>query len=250
MERSLAWRAEEANLNAWPALQNAIHGDWLIRLASGLSRRANSISPIRESAVNPMAHIRFFADIYASHGLPLIARLPNFLDPSIERAFDRAGFMAEGETCTIYGEMNSVFAAPDRNTGLATTADHNWRAAFNAFHGRTAAQAALHGRIIDLIALPRAFLTTREADQIVCVAFGVLHDGLLCVESVVTAPDQRGKGHAHRMLGALIDWARQHGASGVCLQVEASNMAGRALYSRLGLRTELSRYHYRRQSAG
>ena len=48
-------------------------------------------------------------------------------------------------------------------------------------------------------------------------------------------------------MSALYAWAAAQGARGVCLQVEAGNKAGRALYDGLGMKTELSRYHYRRQ---
>jgi hypothetical protein len=49
------------------------------------------------------------------------------------------------------------------------------------------------------------------------------------------------------VLAALARWARDNGASGACLQVEADNAAGRALYHAVGITEELHRYCYRRQ---
>jgi ribosomal protein S18 acetylase RimI-like enzyme len=42
-------------------------------------------------------------------------------------------------------------------------------------------------------------------------------------------------------------WARRAGVNRACLQVVADNAAGRALYRKLGFRTELYRYHYWRE---
>ena len=58
------------------------------------------------------------------------------------------------------------------------------------------------------------------------------------------------RGSGRRLLAAVNAWGAASGAEAVCLQVEASNPAGRALYARLGVTTELYRYHYRRQPGG
>jgi ribosomal protein S18 acetylase RimI-like enzyme len=79
------------------------------------------------------------------------------------------------------------------------------------------------------------------------MAFAVIHRGLVCYESVVTDAAQRRQGHARRVLAALALWARDNGAAGACLQVEADNLPGRRLYDAIGMTTELHRYHYRRQ---
>jgi len=68
----------------------------------------------------------------------------------------------------------------------------------------------------------------------------------LCYESVITDPRRRRQGLGRRTIGALAAWGRDGGATGVCLQVEATNAPGRALYDGFGLKTELYRYHYRR----
>ena len=246
MSASLAWRAEEACLNAWPGLRYVVHGDWIARFGEGLSRRANSVSPLREDAQGLVERLDAFAALYRTHGLPLIVRVPTLLDPAIDRHLAQAGFSAEGETCTPYGAMDAVTAQHDAAVSFSDEPDAPWLDAFNTFHGRDPRERVIFQRIVRGIALRTAFVTLREQGVIASVAMGALHDGLLCIESVITSAQYRGQGHGRRMLGALSAWARDHGATGVCLQVEASNAPGLALYHRLGLRTELSRYHYRR----
>ncbi|MBK8159660.1 MAG: GNAT family N-acetyltransferase [Rhodospirillaceae bacterium] len=76
------------------------------------------------------------------------------------------------------------------------------------------------------------------------MAYGALHDGQLCLESVITAEALRGRGFASRILGALMGWAIEQGAGGVCLQVEAQNAVAQKLYRGMGMTRELYRYRY------
>jgi ribosomal protein S18 acetylase RimI-like enzyme len=46
---------------------------------------------------------------------------------------------------------------------------------------------------------------------------------------------------------SLAAWAKEQRAEGACLEVEAGNRPARALYDAIGLKTELYRYHYRRE---
>src|SRR4051812_28925620 len=45
--RDLPWRVEETCWNAFPALKQVLAGDFLLRFAQGVSRRANSANPLR-----------------------------------------------------------------------------------------------------------------------------------------------------------------------------------------------------------
>jgi ribosomal protein S18 acetylase RimI-like enzyme len=49
------------------------------------------------------------------------------------------------------------------------------------------------------------------------------------------------------VIASLAAWAKDQGAEGACLEVEAHNTAALALYDGVGLKTELYRYHYRRE---
>jgi hypothetical protein len=42
----LYWRIEETCFNAFPPLRQVLLGDWLLRFANGMSRRANSVNPL------------------------------------------------------------------------------------------------------------------------------------------------------------------------------------------------------------
>src|SRR5438046_1109763 len=115
------------------------------------------------------------------------------------------------------------------------------------FQCHTEAHRAVYRRIVEAVAVPAAFAGLRMDGHLAALAYGAVSDGLLCYESVITDAARRRQGLAWRVIASLAAWGRAVGARGVCLQVEASNAPARALYDRLGLKTELYRYHYRRQ---
>jgi N-acetylglutamate synthase len=110
----------------------------------------------------------------------------------------------------------------------------------------TKRQAQLYRRIIRALAIPAAFAVLVDDDGVGALAFGAIHRGLICYESVVADPRRRRRGYARRIIASLAAWAAERGATGACLEVEAVNTPALALYNRLGF-SELYRYHYRRQ---
>jgi len=231
---------------AWPALEERARGDWLARLAPGVSRRANSANPTRADPRSADADIAACEEVYRARRLPAIFRLPSIIEPAADERLARLNYIAEGETLTLYGDLRPA-ATRDREVQIAPRPDSPWLAAIAALQGQTPDQTEVYRRVVESIAVPAGFAGLREDGEWAALAYGAVHDGLLCCESVVSHPARRGRGFAKRMLAALLAWAAQRGARGACLQVDAANAPALALYRSLGLGTELYRYHYRRQ---
>ena len=112
--------------------------------------------------------------------------------------------------------------------------------------GHTLAHRAIYRRIVGAIAIPARFALLIVDGLPAALAYGAIHDGILCYESVITDLGRRRQGYSRRIIASLASWARDSGATGACLQVEAGNTPARALYDTFGL-GELYRYHYRRE---
>jgi N-acetylglutamate synthase len=244
---ALAWRIEETCLNAWPAVRHVLLGDWLLRFSRGLSRRANSANPLRAEVRDIGAGLAAFEALYRAHQLPTIVRIPSIIDACAERRLEQAGYAAEGETLTLYSDIETVASQKDAGCEVLMSPSAAWLATMAAMQGRTEAENATYAQIVGLIAIPSAFAMARAKGEIVALAYAAIHEDLLCLESVITDQRHRGRGHARRLLATLIGFGAQQGAKGVCLQVLVENEPGRALYHSLGLKEELYRYHYRRE---
>lgn len=241
-----AWSAERALQMAWPAVEEQPRGDWLARLAPGVSRRANSANPMCAAPRNVEADIAACEALYRARGLPALFRLPSIVEPAADARLNQLGYTIEGETLTLRGELAP--AGPrDPDIAIAARPEAPWLAAMAELQGQTQEQAAVYRRVVESIAVPAGFASLREDGQWAALAFGAVHEGWLCCESVVAHPRRRGRGHARRLLTALLAWGAENGARGVCLQVAADNAPALALYRGLGLASELYRYHYRRE---
>jgi len=239
----LAWRVEETCLNAWPSLREVLLDDWLLRFSNGLTRRANSANPLR-----PVAHADIVAceALYRRLRLPTIFRVLTLIDPSVDNRLAEAGYTSEGESLALYGAIGDIKTAQDPQVRMLSEASPEWFAAMAALQRHTDEQAETYRRLVGQIVAATMFAALSADGEIVALAYGAIHNGLLCYESVITDSRRRRQGYGRRIITALAGWAKDNGADGTCLQVEAGNLPARRLYDEIGLKRELYRYHYRR----
>jgi ribosomal protein S18 acetylase RimI-like enzyme len=246
-DAELNWRAEETNLNAFPALSQEVHRGWLLRFSEGRPRRTNnSASPLRADCAAIDNVINAIASLYRQNGLPTLFRVPSFMPPSYDRELAAHGYTSEGDSCVLYGGINEIDAAADPAVELLPRPTTEWLTAMGELQGYGRDQRATYHRVLNSVPAPVAFAGLRVDGRLAALAYGVVHSGLLCYESVITDLHCRRRGLACRVIASLAAWAREQGARGACLQVEASNTPALNLYDQFGLKTELYRYHYRR----
>ncbi len=251
MSHPHAWPAEEAAINGFPPLRQVVLGDWLLRFSGGVRRTANSVTPLCEPQGSMDEVIATAEALYCAEGQPTIFRIPSFVDPAVDATLAARGYTEEGESCIIEGPLDPIVAtaAPLGGADAVTLHDRptdDWFAAMARLQGQRPEFHAGYREIVGSVVLPAAFAELAIDGAAVALAYGVIHRGLLCFESVVTDAQHRRKGYSRRVLAALATWAQRRGVGIATLQVEASNTPGRTLYHSIGMTTELHRYHYRR----
>jgi GNAT superfamily N-acetyltransferase len=244
---SLAWQVEETCLNAWPALRQVLLDGWVLRFSDGLTRRANSANPLRADYNRTDALIPACEALYRRQLLPTIFRVPSIIDPELDERLDALGYGSEGESWVLYGDIDAVASARDPEVQLSAHPTPEWLRAMGELQNHTIEQSGIYRRIVGAIVIPAAFAALAIDGEFVALAYGALHNGLLCYESVITDSRRRKHGYARRIIATLAAWAKDEGARGACLQVEAANAPALALYDAIGLKTRLFRYHYRRE---
>jgi N-acetylglutamate synthase len=245
-DAELAWRVEEACLNAWPALRQVLFGGWVLRFSGGLTRRANSANPLGIERIDPEALIAGCEALYRDQRQPAIFRLPSLIGLGIDECLAVRGYRDEGRSLVLYASCGAIPAERDSAVRLLSRPTAEWFATMAALQGHTKRQAQLYRRVVRALAIPAAFAVLVDDEAVAAMAFGAIHRGLICYESVVTDPQRRRRGYARRIIASLAAWAVERGVTGACLEVEAANTSALALYDRLGF-GELYRYHYRRQ---
>jgi N-acetylglutamate synthase len=245
MPSDLAWRVEETCLNAWPALRQVLFGGWVLRFSGGLTRRANSANPLGVRSPDADNLIAGCEALYRYQRLPTIFRLPSITDATIDGRLAAQGYSSEGLSLVLLADIGAVPAMRDPDVQLLPRPTPQWFAAMAELQRHTKKQAGLYRQIVGRLAIPAAFAIRADDNGIAALAYGAIHDELICYESVVTDPGRQRRGHARQVITSLAAWAADQGARGACLEVEAANAPARALYQSLGF-AELYRYHYRR----
>ncbi len=241
---------EETCMNAWPALKEIFYDGWLIRLANGQTRRTNSVNVIGKGQRSLTDKIAYCEDIYRAHAQPSYFRILSLGPKELDAALDARGYAKEDVTSTLFMNFERKRPPlPNANVALDIHEGRpppSWLDAHRRLSRRTPDEArALHA-VLDYLAIPAFFAGARDEDgNIASVAYGALHERMMCLNWVVTDPAQRRRGLSRAVLRALLQRGEEAGATGACLQVVTQNASAIALYQSLGFSCELYRYHYR-----
>ncbi|HEY1012042.1 MAG TPA: GNAT family N-acetyltransferase [Herpetosiphonaceae bacterium] len=214
----------------------------MLRCSDGYTKRANSVTPLYESALAPDGKIAACERFYASQGLPCVFRLPSFAPPELDALLERRGYRALDRTLVLSRSLAAPLAEPV--SAAEPVPLDAWLESYSALAGAGPAQRAGHRAILERIAGQPAYLLLCEGGAPVACGLGVLEDDHVGLFDLVVAPERRGAGIGGRLVGALLGWAVERGASAAYLQVVAENAPARRLYQRWGF-GERYQYWYR-----
>lgn len=247
-EDALRWRVEAACRAAWPVPGEVLLDGWVLRAAGGPSRRANSANPLHEIAAMDEAFVAQVEAFYRERGRPAIFRIPDMVQ-GIDALLAARGYRIDAPTMTLFAALDELGHGDRAGASIEAAPSERWLAARDAMSGSSPETARAYRGTIGAITLPCGFASVKQDTRIVALGFGVVQDDLLVVESVLTDPAERRRGHARACLAALFGWAAGQGVRSVALQVMRENAAALALYRGLGFSRDLYGYHYRLRTA-
>ena len=252
---------------AWPAPDRQESDGWVLRAASGVTQRANSVWPREPEGNTRRQHeaLRAARLWYRGRRLPLIFQV--FDDPrstGLNTVLDREGFTRQPETlvmCRSNGAQAADHpAAPravthpamaDPGVEISTVPSDEWLELWWSVDGRGGPAERETARSI-LEGCPSVYALVRSDDG-VPAAVGRLAvpdaeatrgwGGLYCM---ATRPDARRRGHALRIMQALLHEGAARHLAGYWLLVTAANSGAQQLYAKAGFR-EAGRYFYRQE---
>lgn len=240
---------EQLSANAWPAAVNQLLDGWVLRYASGVSRRANSVLALAGGEAGFEERLQVVEEFYARRGLPARFHLspaaaPTDLDQRLEARGYRFDCPTFVQTVAIEELLGRIEVAPEAGVELAESPEAAWFEVYYASHPWSAEDQEVRRGILTRTGPRSAFVTLKRDGRPVAVGQGVVERGWLGVFSMVTHAGYRRQGAATAVLQALACWGRAHGAAGCYLQVMEESTGALALYRKLGFRTHYQ-YHYR-----
>lgn len=233
-------RIEELSLNSSAPPGQLLYDGWIVRLAPGKAKRARSVNPFFGSTLPLDEKLAHCKALYAQAGLPLLFRITPFCQPAdLDLELERRGFALLETTSVQATTIPKLGPQKIEAEPLA-----GWIDAVARLRGSTAAQREAHRARLDGLPLEKRAFAVREAGEVVATGLIVVEGDCAGLFDILTHPEVRRRGHAHRIVEALLATATAMGARHAYLQVEAANAAAIALYRSFGFRERYT-YTYR-----
>ena len=236
---SLIVKLERIGGRAWPGRVEQRLGEWILRAADGITRRANSVLPLGDPGVARLENaIQRVTRFYHEQKLPprfqlTIASQP----PSLEDALTALGYKEETRVIVQVASTQSRNAVKQGSEVVVTSTPHqDWFAAYAQAEGYDQTSLAVRRSIMGLVRQPKTYAAALVNGSTVGVGFGVLDQGWLGIFAIATLERYRRQGIATAVTNALRQWALSKGIHRAYLQVSHDNEPAKQLYAGLGFR--------------
>ncbi len=241
-------RLERSMLTSWPALSTAFDGDWVIRLADGVTKRSNSVTCLGCDDRDLGARIDGVVDIYRDRGLPAIFRLSPLASPAVDTGLNERGWRRFDETIVMTADLDDLAKRIEddlkHRVQIAMQPDRTWLKSCYRIDGADSGHLATLTAMLERLVPKAGYGRIERGDDIDALALMVVDQELTGLFEVLTISERRRQGFARALLCELFAWSRRQGAETAWLAVVADNLPAKGLYQSLGFK-EVYRYHYR-----
>lgn len=238
---------EELAMNAWPALQTLLCDGWVLRLANGYTKRANSVHPLGAPRQPLETQIATCEAIYRARGQRAVFKLTPASRPAeLDAALAARGYRLDSPTSvqTVALEHCAASAAP--HVRWENHPSPEWQAAFCSLSRVEARHQQTLGHMLANLVPAACFASLRAGDEVIACGMAVSERGFVGLFDIVVAEEQRRQGYGRQLVTSLLAWGREQGAHTAYLQVMLNNPPALRLYAGLGF-AEVYRYWYRIQ---
>ena len=246
---TLLSRVEDAGLNASAPPQQRWLDGWLVRFSPGKAKRARCVNAVAQGRLSMQEKFALCQQVFDEAQLPLIFRITPMSEPQkLDSWLEGNGLRLFEDTRVMVNENLGTLTAEALPPG--TSLQRVGHAAFaqivGQMRGSPLSQQQAHAQRLELSPVPFEAWVLRRSGESAVLACGqtAAEADIVGLYDVFTATEARNSGWARKLCGQLLDRARQHGARVGYLQVDASNLAARSVYRRLGFRDAYA-YHYR-----
>lgn len=224
---------ERAGLAAWPGIEVEWDGAWVRRAAGGYTKRANSLQCFDVSdGGNAEARLDAAVEWFTTRGLPPVVRTTPLASAALNAALDARGW-ATIDHSHLYA-MPLGENEPDPEGRLFELLDPEFLSAQQGLRGYSDENVARLRALLMVMAVPATGVVVYRDGEAAATGLMAVGEGIVVTGNVITDATRRRQGLAAAMMRTGLAWAKEQGATVAALNVEAGNVAAKALYGSLG----------------
>jgi len=238
---------EELTMNAWPSLQTILLDGWIIRMAGGYTKRANSVNPIYSSKNNLDEKINYCEGIYKQNNLPVIFKIIEceeyiILDKKLEDLNYQKIDLTSVQICS---EMK-----PSNNKAEQIITDNkfteNWKKCFYCCNNIENTETInIIENMLKNIRHDIISVYKMDNETFAGCGYGVIEKGFVGLFDIIVKEEFRGRGYGKEIVESILSKAKEEGIKKAYLSVVNDNTIAKKLYEDLGFK-EVYKYWYRK----
>ena len=239
---------QELATNTWPPKLILNQNGWKVRISEGVTKRANSVSPIRYTGNSLIEDIIQVEKIYQKESLPPIFQLADLFEPpELMDTLISSGYESIDETLVMSVDITEMNTAPEAvgYEFLHLEEDiEEWISAFKSLREDRTEDIEGIKQIIERATKSNVcFYIAKKEEEYVAIGLTISEGNYMGVFNMYTHPEHRRKGIAQSIISMMIEWGEINLIDEVFLQVEADNPGAINLYEKFGFK-EKYRYRY------
>jgi ribosomal protein S18 acetylase RimI-like enzyme len=239
---------QELSILTWPPKMILNLNGWKVRISEGITKRANSVSPMEYSGKNLIDDISTAENYFRVNKLPSIFQLPDSFKPaSLQEELLSLNYKIVDETIVMVANIDGLdFPKINEEFDIHRLENEldNWLNEQQKINPTSQSQIDGRREILSRIAQSNAgYFLAKEGNKTVAVGLAILQENYMVIYSMFTHPDYRRKGIAQNLMIKMIEWGDLNLVDYVFLQVESVNTPAKHLYEKVGFK-EKYRYRY------
>lgn len=239
---------EEMTMNAWPSIQTMVFDGWIIRMANGYTKRANSINPIYsfENSINEK--IKFCENMYRKNNLPVIFKIIQCDElKKIDQILDSLHYEKIDLTSVqIHSNIKQINKI-QKGIVVNDYFSNDWKHCFYDCNGIKdldlikTIEIMLENIKLDVIAVHK-----KENGQCIGCGYGVIEKDFVGLFDIIVHKEYRNKGYGKEIVETILSKANENGIEKAHLSVVDNNVFAKKLYGNIGF-NEIYKYWYRKK---
>lgn len=243
---------EELSLNALPSLNTIFLDGWVLRLANGYTKRANSVNILynyMSEEGNFVEKVERCEAMYRVRNEKVIFKITDEMHSrKLDKLLMERGYEVDGKVSVQVAELLSISLqdVPGVTMYKYSHPDPDWINSFLDFSNVPTTHRATFVKMIELLIPKTGYFLIKDNETLDVLACGlaVLEGEYVGMFDIITNPAYRNQGYGKRLVESMLIWGQENGAKYAYLQVLQDNKIARKLYSNIGFK-ELYTYWFR-----